>query len=177
MQKRWLQILVLIVAASLAFGCARNTKEEGAAAVDDKSQGLTPEEMAAQTQGAADSEGLEGSALEGAGAVGSDRIIYFDYDSSEVRAEYRPIIEAAASHLAANRNASVSLEGHADERGSREYNLALGERRAQTVQRQMVLLGASASQIRTISYGEERPADPGHDETAYSQNRRVQVIY
>ncbi len=179
MQKLWLQIAVLIVAGSLLFGCSRNTKEEAEATVDDKSEGLTPEEMAAQTQGAADSEGLEGGAVDSSAgaAASSDRIIYFDYDSSDVRPEYRSIIEAAASYLAANPNASVALEGHADERGSREYNLALGERRAQAVQRQMVLIGASASQVRTLSYGEERPADPGHDETAYGQNRRVEVLY
>jgi len=176
MHKIWLQIAVVMVAGSLLLGCARNTKEEAEAKVEDKSEGLTPEEIAAQTQGAADSEGLEGGAVDGA-AASPDRIIYFEYDSSEVRSEYRPIIEAAAGYLAANPNASVALEGHADERGSREYNLALGERRAQAVQRQMVLIGASASQVRTLSYGEERPADPGHDETAYGLNRRVEVLY
>ncbi len=179
MYKRVLQVLVLVAAGSLVFGCAKRTKEDASST----EQGLSPEELAAQTQGTAESQGLEGGAVnEGmgtdlTGAVGADRIIYFDYDSSEVREEFRPIIEAAVSHLAANPGAVVSLEGHTDERGSREYNLALGERRAQAVQRQMVLLGASGTQIRAMSYGEERPRDPGHDEAAYGQNRRVEVAY
>lgn len=179
MYKRVLQVLVLVAAGSLVFGCAKRTKEDASST----EQGLSPEELAAQTQGTAESQGLEGGAVnEGmgtdlTGAVGADRIIFFDYDSSEVREEFRPIIEAAVSHLAANPGAVVSLEGHTDERGSREYNLALGERRAQAVQRQMVLLGASGTQIRTMSYGEERPRDPGHDEAAYGQNRRVEVAY
>jgi len=181
MHNRALQVLILIIASSLIFGCARNRKET-TASVEDKSEGLTAEELAAKTQGTADSQGLEGSAvgedLTGqAGVSSSDRIIYFDYDSSTVKEEYRPIIEAAANYLAANPSATVTLEGHTDERGSREYNLALGERRSQAVQRQMVLLGASTNQIHGTSYGEERPADPGHDETAYAQNRRVEVIY
>ena len=179
MYKRVLQVLVLVVAGSLVFGCAKRTKEDMASA----DQGLSPEELAAQTQGTAESQGLEGGAVSDgmgsdlSGAAGSGRIIYFDYDSAEVREEYRPIVEAAVSHLASNPGAVVSLEGHTDERGSREYNLALGERRAQAVQRQMVLLGASGTQIRALSYGEERPQDPGHDEAAYGQNRRVEVAY
>jgi peptidoglycan-associated lipoprotein len=79
--------------------------------------------------------------------------------------------------MAANPNVVVTLEGHADERGSREYNLALGERRAESVRRQMAILGASGSQFRVVSYGEERPAIDGHDEYAWSQNRRVEIIY
>jgi peptidoglycan-associated lipoprotein len=179
MRTRALQVLVLVIAGSLVFGCSRNTKESTSSA--EQSQGLTPEEMAAQTQGTAESQGLEGGAVEGgtdlSGAAASGNIIYFDYDSSEIREEYRPIIEAAVAHLTGNPTGTVALEGHTDERGSREYNLALGERRAQAVQRQMVLLGAAANQIRSTSYGEERPADPGHDEQAYTQNRRVEVVY
>lgn len=107
----------------------------------------------------------------------SKRIIYFEYDSSEIQAEYRSVIEAHALYLAANPGVNLSLEGHADERGSREYNLALGERRALAVENQMTVLGASSAQIRTISYGEERPVDEGHEEYAWSQNRRVELIY
>lgn len=107
----------------------------------------------------------------------SQRIVYFDYDSSEIREEYRGTVEAHARFLAANPSISMSLEGHADERGSREYNLALGERRAQSVKRQMVLLGAQAQQIRTTSYGEERPVVDGHDDGSWAQNRRVEILY
>ena len=107
----------------------------------------------------------------------SVRIIYFEFDSSDIRPQFRDTVEAHATYLIANPEVVLSLEGHADERGSREYNLALGEGRSQTVKRQMVLLGASASQIRTTSYGEERPVSEEHDEFAWSQNRRVEIIY
>lgn len=104
--------------------------------------------------------------------------VYFDYDSFEVRSDARATLKANAGAIRNHDEwRSVVVEGHTDERGSEEYNLALGERRAQAVQRQMVLLGASATQIRTMSYGEERPRDPGHDEAAYGQNRRVEVAY
>jgi peptidoglycan-associated lipoprotein len=105
------------------------------------------------------------------------RVIYFDYDSSNVRADFRGTIEAHAAYLAANPNVSITLEGHADERGSREYNLALGERRALTVRKQLVLLGASAGQVRSVSYGEERPVSGNHDEESYALNRRVEILY
>ena len=107
----------------------------------------------------------------------SVRIIYFAYDSSEVRPEFRPAIEAHANYLATHPDTIITLEGHTDERGSREYNLALGESRAEAVKRQMTLLGASAGQIRIVSYGEEQPAVDGHDENAWSQNRRVMILY
>lgn len=181
MHKHWLKVVALVFAASLLGGCGSNkTKTEGE--VTDNA-GLTDEELAARTQGTADSSGLEGSSVnDGTGgsdltAAASGNIIYFDYDSSEIKEEYRGIVEAAVAHLTSDPNAVVTLEGHTDERGSREYNLALGERRAQAVSRQMTLLGASANQIRTTSYGEERPQDPGHDEAAYGQNRRVEVRY
>jgi peptidoglycan-associated lipoprotein len=107
----------------------------------------------------------------------SQRIIYFDYDSAEVRADYRDVVSAHARFLSNNPTSAMTLEGHADERGSREYNLALAEQRANTIRRQMVLLGASAEQLRSVSYGEERPIAEGHDEQSYSQNRRVEIIY
>ena len=105
------------------------------------------------------------------------RVIYFDYDSSNIREDFQETVAAHAAYLTANPTTSVTLEGHADERGSREYNLALGERRALAVRRQLVLLGASAGQIRTVSYGEERPVVDGHDEESYALNRRVELVY
>ena len=94
-----------------------------------------------------------------------------------MKAEYRSVVEAHAQYLTRNASATITLEGHADERGSREYNLALGERRAQSVKQQMMLLGASGSQIRIVSYGEERPAVDGHDDYSWQQNRRVEILY
>lgn len=107
----------------------------------------------------------------------SERVIYFEYDRSDIQSRYQEIIEAHASYLADNPDVTVTLEGHADERGSREYNLALGERRSISVERRMTLLGARADQIRVVSYGEERPVAQGHDEASWSQNRRVEIIY
>lgn len=180
MHKRLLQIGILVIAGGLMVGCSSNKAKTDAST--DQNSGLSAEEMNAKTQGTADSSGLEGNAVDNGtgsdlGATDNGRTIYFDYDSSEIKEEYRPIVEGAVSHLTSDANAVVTLEGHTDERGSREYNLALGERRAQSVQRQMVLLGASANQIHVTSYGEERPKDPGHDEAAYAQNRRVEVMY
>jgi peptidoglycan-associated lipoprotein len=86
-------------------------------------------------------------------------------------------VDAHATYLASHPGTTITLEGHADERGSREYNLALGERRALALRRQLVLLGATAGQIRTVSYGEERPVAEGHDEQSYSLNRRAEILY
>ena len=104
-------------------------------------------------------------------------IILFDFDSSEVRAIDTEVVSRHALQLAENRGHAVRLEGHADERGSREYNIGLGERRAQAVRRLLLIQGASASQIKTVSFGEERPAVDGSDESAWSQNRRVEIVY
>ncbi len=103
--------------------------------------------------------------------------IYFEFDSSDVPGSAQPVIEAHARYLSEHAGASVTLEGHADERGSREYNIALGEKRAIAVRRLMSLLGATGPQIRTISYGEERPAQTGQDESAWRLNRRVEIVY
>ena len=104
-------------------------------------------------------------------------VIYFDFDSSELRPEDADTVTRHAMQLANNPQLSVRLEGHADERGSREYNIGLGERRSQTVRRMLLIQGASASQISTVSFGEERPVAFGSTEEAYSQNRRVEFKY
>lgn len=104
-------------------------------------------------------------------------IIYFDFDSSEVRSQDTDIVTRHAVQLSSNLNRQVRLEGHADERGSREYNIGLGERRAQAVRRLLLIQGVSASQISTVSFGEERPASNGSNESAYARNRRVEIQY
>lgn len=104
-------------------------------------------------------------------------IVYFDFDSSELRPQDTDTVARHAQQLGMNSGMSVRLEGHADERGSREYNIGLGERRAQTVRRLLLIQGASAAQVSTVSFGEERPAADGSDESAYSQNRRVEITY
>jgi peptidoglycan-associated lipoprotein len=104
-------------------------------------------------------------------------VVYFDYDSSELRPEDTDIVASHARQLSMDSSLSVRLEGHGDERGSREYNIGLGERRAQTIRRLLLIQGASASQVSTVSFGEERPAVEGSNEAAYAQNRRVEIAY
>ena len=103
--------------------------------------------------------------------------IYFDFDQSEIRSEDQATLEQHANRLANDSGARVRLEGHADERGSREYNIGLGERRAQSVRRLLLIQGASAAQIATVSFGEERPAAFGSDEDSWALNRRVEIKY
>lgn len=103
-------------------------------------------------------------------------VFYFDFDVSEFRAADRDVLTYHARDLAANSNKRIRLEGHADERGTREYNLALGERRAEAIQNYLIVNGAARSQIEIVSYGEERPAQRGTNENAYQQNRRVQIV-
>jgi peptidoglycan-associated lipoprotein len=103
--------------------------------------------------------------------------VYFAYDSSDLDAESQAIAEAHASYLSNNPSTKVVLEGHADERGTREYNLALGERRAQSVADVLIALGVSAANIENVSYGEENPVAEGHDESSWRLNRRVEIRY
>jgi peptidoglycan-associated lipoprotein len=104
-------------------------------------------------------------------------IVYFEFDLSDIRSEFNAMLAAHGRYLAENPSADVRLEGHADERGSREYNIGLGERRSQAVRRLLLLQGASGTQISTVSYGEERPAILGSDEEAWKLNRRVELVY
>jgi peptidoglycan-associated lipoprotein len=105
------------------------------------------------------------------------RIVYFDFDRAEIRADQTDLVAAHARYLAGNPIARVRLEGHTDERGTREYNIGLGERRAQAVRRSLLLQGVAEGQVTTVSYGAERPAVAGSDDTAWAQNRRVEIVY
>lgn len=112
-----------------------------------------------------------------AGPSGVAKVIYFDYDSFTVKDEFKNAIEAHAQFLKANPKAKVSLEGHTDERGGREYNLALGQKRSDAVRQSLSLLGVSAAQVESVSFGEEKPAVQGSDEAAFSKNRRAEFFY
>jgi peptidoglycan-associated lipoprotein len=178
---RW---LFLAIATFALAGCDTlgGDKDEQATTPPVEERGISGDEMedidaAAQSRGLEDEGGFTVSSLDDPDSPLSVRVIYFDYDSSTVRAEFRPTVEAHAVYLANHADVKLTLEGHADERGSREYNLALGEGRALAVRRQLVLLGASAGQIRTVSYGEERPVVEGHEEQSYALNRRVEILY
>lgn len=136
--------------------------------------------------GGASSQGIGTGQQSGMGMQGGSgqqdgipqtRTIYFDYDRDTIRSEFEPVLNAHAQYLSANPNAQVVLEGHTDERGTREYNLALGERRANAVVQFMTVQGVSPSQLEVVSYGEERPAVRGNNEESYAQNRRVVFAY
>jgi len=174
-------MLLVACAALMLNGCetfgGRSADDESASVEDRSARELEADDSGARTRGVRETDEFRGSPLDDPDGAREVRVIYFDYDKAEVRAEYRAPVQAHARHMARNPELLVTLEGHADERGSREYNLALGESRANAIRRQMVLLGASAGQIRVVSYGEERPVADGHDESAWSLNRRVEIIY
>jgi peptidoglycan-associated lipoprotein len=111
------------------------------------------------------------------GPSGVARVVYFDLDSYSIKPEYQSLIEANAKFLRANSSRRVSIEGHTDERGGREYNLALGQKRADALKKSFSLLGIPESQLESVSYGKEKPAVAGSDESAYSQNRRAEITY
>lgn len=117
----------------------------------------------------------EAAARASAALANLPRVIYFDYDSFLLHAADKPVLEGYAKALSVKRDIRMSLQGHADERGGREYNLALGQKRAEAVARALELLGVNPAQIEAVSFGEERPAVPGHDEAAWAKNRRVEL--
>jgi len=172
-------LMIVLIFTAFLFACESTPeKADDAVAVEDQGTNLSDaDDSEAQAYGTDDDDLSAMSSLDDPTSLLSVRIIYFEYDSSEVKSEDRTTVEAHAAYLVENPGTIITLEGHADERGSREYNLALGERRAQTVERQMTLIGASPDQIRTVSYGEERPAIDDHDDYSWSQNRRVEIIY
>ena len=168
------------VAAALA-GCGSNVKldppiQDGAATSSGAGAGSD-----AQGQGAGQSSvapvQVDSSGKDMAGPSGVGKVIYFDYDSFVVKSEYQSMVDQHARFLRANSNRSVVLEGSTDERGSREYNLALGQKRSEAVRRALTLVGANDSQIEAVSFGEEKPAASGSSEDAYAQNRRVELRY
>ncbi|MEY4979741.1 MAG: peptidoglycan-associated lipoprotein Pal [Pseudomonadota bacterium] len=194
-------LLVLGLSAILA-ACGSNVKlDESAAAAQGKAAAAVPSGQAAaaaapvQDRSVASGvetpqapkptaapearpvSGIEVRSAQAAQPGDMARVVYFDFDSTLVREEFRPVLEAHAQYLRADSRRQVGLEGHADERGSREYNLALGQRRSESVRRSLSLLGVADSQMEAVSFGEEKPAMAGQDEAAYAKNRRVEFTY
>jgi peptidoglycan-associated lipoprotein len=173
--KRINQLLLIVLPAALLFGCpAKPVKQEGVAVEE---RGAESGLEGGVARGVGEGDAFVGSELDDPRSPLAQRLVYFEFDSSEVRSEFRSTVSAHARYLSQNTGAAVTLEGHADERGSREYNLALGERRANAVRSLLLAEGAAGAQIQTVSYGEEKPAAAGHDESAWSQNRRVEIVY
>ncbi len=173
--------LLIGIAISMMLVACKSTPMKDDAAVEDKSTSTsTSTDDSADVRGAV----IDGSSSDGTmnelndpNNILSKRNIYFDFDSDAVRAEYRPNIEAHAKYLQANGDAKVVLQGNADERGTREYNLALGQRRSVSVKTALNLLGVPDSQIETVSYGEENANPACTNDACYQADRRVDIVY
>ncbi len=176
----------LALAVTLA-GCSSVSLNEGQVPVEDRSGTAIGAEAAARTDAAAEARAAaqsrvapvaaDSSALLAAGPAGVGRLIYFDYDSIAIKPEFQSIVEGHARFLRANPSRRIAIEGHTDERGGREYNLALGQRRAEAVRRALSLLGVPDSQVEAVSFGKEKPAATGADEVTWSKNRRAEIYY
>ena len=180
-------LLIGVLALSIA-ACGERIKPDGETEASNSSNA---ENVNGATAGGINSgSGVGGTALEGGklvsyekGAIDdpnnvlSEKVVYFTFDSNSVSDDYIELVKHHGKYLSFNSNASVRLEGHADEQGAREYNIALAERRAQSVKQLMLYEGASNDQISVISYGEEKPVAFGHDEESMSLNRRVEIVY
>jgi len=176
-----LGLAILCASGIWLAGCATDTSTQGPQ-VEDRTTATTSgtQDGSTGTQALGGGSEAKGGALGGTAADAdllAKRRVHFEFDSSALDAENRQIVEAHARYLAAHPNLKVTLEGHADERGTREYNLALGERRAQAVDKVMRVLGVKASNLTDTSYGEEKPLAPEHNESAWALNRRVEIIY
>ena len=169
----YFKLLALAAISFLLAGCPQNTIPDP-----------DPTDTTYGGDTGASTDGMDDGDLYGGESFGDDpsagelgMIIYFDFDSSEVRAQDQDLVARHAMQLGNNPGIRVRLEGHADERGSREYNIGLGERRAQAVRQMLMIQGVSVDQISTVSFGEERPVSFGSSEDDYAQNRRVEFTY
>ena len=171
------RISLALTVAALMAGCSSGVKLDDVP-VEDKSAVPTT----GANSGGAGQSGVAGlnmgqSAQDAAGPVGVSRLVYFDYDSYVIKPEFQSLIEAHARFIKSSANRKVMVEGHTDERGGREYNLALGQKRAEAVRRSLGLLGVSDSQVEAVSFGKEKPAAQGSSEDVHAQNRRAELSY
>jgi peptidoglycan-associated lipoprotein len=180
---RLIVLATVSTAILFAAGCATTGSDTAPAPVDTPG-GKPPAQVQTQPVKPVDVTGKPGaltpqqlSALKDPKSILSKRSIFYDLDKFDVKDEYRSLVEAHAKYLRENPNARMLIQGNTDERGSREYNVGLGQRRSDGVKRMMTLLGARESQVETVSLGEEKPQDPGQGETAYSKNRRSDILY
>jgi peptidoglycan-associated lipoprotein len=179
------KVLTTLVMLGVLAGCSSTpTKEQEGAAVEDRKPTVSAEPAAkpkpADTGVSTkplDTRTVGVNPLTDPGSILSKRSVYFDYDSNLVKDEFKPLVTAHAKYLSQNRSAHATIQGNTDERGSREYNIALGQRRADAVKQMLQLLGAQASQIETVSFGEEKPRAEGNDEKSYAENRRADIVY
>ena len=167
------KLLVPALLAALIVGCSSTPVDEtsGAPVESRSGSGVT-----SVTAGGLDARGLPRELTDPKSQL-SQRSIYFDLDKYDVKAEYQDLVAAHAKYLVANRGFKVLIQGNTDERGSREYNLSLGQKRSEAVKRSLVTLGAKEEQVESVSLGEEKPKNPGHDESAWAENRRADILY
>ncbi|MEO8806635.1 MAG: peptidoglycan-associated lipoprotein Pal [Burkholderiaceae bacterium] len=175
------KLLAVLAAAALATlaGCS-TTKLDTPVPVESRTganTGSAGTGSGANAAGASQSKVTPVDLSKDSAANGLNRVVYFDFDSFALKDEYRPTVEAYAKTLSADRKKRLAIEGHTDERGGREYNLALGQKRAEVVARSMTLLGATDTQVEAVSFGKERPAVQGSDEAAWAKNRRAELNY
>ena len=175
------RITSALVAAAFIAGCSSGVDLDSASADGKNGAPISTTDSGANS-GNAGQSGVAGvdlsqSGSDAAGPVDVCRILYFDYDSYIIKSDYQSVIESHARFIKANPARKVMLEGHTDERGGREYNLALGQKRAESVSRALTLLGVPQTQIEAVSFGKEKPAMSGYTEDAYAQNRRVELSY
>jgi len=177
------KLLTIIAVAALLGGCRGDVKEEGAPVVEKQPETVQPSKPPAPPPPPVtitkplDSKSPSANPLKDPGSILSKRSVYFDFDSSSVKDEFKPLVTAHAKYLSDNRGRKIVIQGNTDERGSREYNLALGQRRSDSVKKMMMLLGVSDGQIETVSFGEEKPRASGSDEGSYAENRRSDIVY
>lgn len=169
--------LMLGLVAAAALSACSSTKLDEPAPVENKQPVSTQQSPQADPNANAQRPQLPtvdlGAQLDA--AVSNQRVVFFDFDSFVVKDEYRSLIENHAKRLNNKKTLQLSLEGHADERGGREYNLALGQKRAEAVAKSLTLLGVTSGQVEAVSFGKERPTDTGHNEEAWAKNRRVEL--
>jgi len=176
MKKLALYVLVALAAAA----CASNDKKETPAAVTDLSSGAQQPQSGtgSSTTQQKPMGSVSGNPLTDPTSPLSKRSVYFDFDSNAVKDEYRGLVQAHSRYMTTDkRDSRIRIEGNCDERGSREYNLALGQRRADSIKRALTLLGVPAAQIEAVSFGSEKPRALAHNEWAYAQNRRSDLVY
>ena len=161
------------IALALLYGCASTPTEEAKPGTPTPSATTPAPGAAAASPSAPTTVPIEQTPSD----LLSKRSVFYDYDKYDIKDEYRPILQAHAKNLAANRGKKMLVQGNCDERGSREYNIALGQRRAEGVKRTLLLMGAAGSQIEAVSLGEEKPRCSDHSETCWSQNRRGDMLY
>ncbi|MFO7580716.1 peptidoglycan-associated lipoprotein Pal [Nitrosomonas halophila] len=162
-----------VMVVCLLSACASQTTQP-ISDIEDRSLGVRGGEGARNGMG---TDGFGLSPLQDPNNILSRRSVYFDFDSFSVKSEYRDLVLAHAAYLRGNANAQVLLQGNTDDRGSREYNLALGQRRADSVRNIMLLAGAREQQIEAVSLGEEKPRALGRDEASWAENRRTDILY